>query len=151
MLDVATGNRTQFVRIGADWTAKDEGRNTWLENSTLHYRVTAARWRVGRHLSQPHLTQYLNAFGVTPVFRFDLKEPDGLYAEGGLGVRYLSSLYDGNDRQLSTRFQFGSLAGVGYLWHSLDLKLQVEHVSNGGIRKPNHGVNFLTLSAGLRF
>ena len=70
----------------------------------------------------------------------------GWYAEAGIGAHVLSALYDNGGKQLATRFQFGDHVGAGYVFaNGAELGLSVQHFSNGGIKKPNDGVNFAIL------
>jgi lipid A 3-O-deacylase len=70
----------------------------------------------------------------------------------GIGMHYLPSTYDNNGRQLSDDFQFGSHLGVSYVFgNRVDIGLRIQHISNGGIKEPNDGVNFAVIRAGYRF
>ena len=77
--------------------------------------------------------------GFTPVARAG-RSP---YMEAGVGAHVLSDLDVGTGRELSTRFQFGDLIGVGVRVGSYDLGVRLQHFSNGGLRDPNPGINFL--------
>jgi hypothetical protein len=131
-LEYGSGNRTQVVRAGVQWRWD---RQWWRSNGT--------------HLGG---TQHLTDIGITPVFRFQKDSLRGPYAEAGIGLHYLSGLYDNNGRRLSTRFQFGDHLGIGYVFdNKLDIALKLQHVSNGGIKEPNNGVNFLMIRIGYQF
>ena len=76
----------------------------------------------------------------------------GWYVEGGIGAALLSERYDNDDNRLSTLFQFSDHVGAGYAFQNKwDVALNVEHFSNGGIKSPNIGVNFLILNAARPF
>ena len=79
--------------------------------------------------------------GLTPVFRFG----ERFYAEGAIGVHWLSSTGIESARDFSTHFQFGDHLGVGWRRGDYDLSVRLQHLSNGGIRNPNPGINFLLL------
>jgi len=79
--------------------------------------------------------------GLTPVFRY-AKAMQGPYLEGGLGGHILSDLRITTDLGLSTRFQFGSHAGIGWYRGKWDGQVRLQHLSNGGMRNPNPGINF---------
>ena len=71
-----------------------------------------------------------------------------LYLEGGVGAHVLSDLDVGTGRDFSTRFQFGDHFGAGFRFGAderFDLGLRFQHLSNGGLRNPNPGINFLLL------
>lgn len=70
------------------------------------------------------------------------------YVEGGIGVHLLSRTQIHNDRRFGSAFQFGDLVGVGWRLgqqKDYELGLRLQHISNGGIKKPNQGINFLEL------
>jgi lipid A 3-O-deacylase len=140
-LDLGNGNRTSLARIGVQWA--------WVGG---YWDLTLDHWRSNQYQNQPGNTHNLTAIGITPVFRYQKDSLTGMYAEGGIGLYYLFDLYDNNGRQLSTNLEFGSHIGVGYAFqHSLDFGLKIQHFSNGSIKKPNGGVNFIILRTGYRF
>jgi len=68
------------------------------------------------------------------------------YLEGGIGAHLLSHVRIKEDRTLSTAFQFGDFLGIGWRFGQAakyEIGLRAHHVSNGGIKEPNPGVNFL--------
>lgn len=127
-------NEINMARLGLQW----HGRDKWFEHSS---------WHVARYLEL--------AFGgwngeqgtvydlsVTPVFR--LERPSGApYLEAAIGFHALSDLDFGRGRETSTRFQFGDHIGVGIVRGRYDFAVRLQHLSNGGIRNPNPGINFL--------
>jgi len=89
-------------------------------------------------------TGTVHDFGVTPVFRY-ARHARGWYFEGGIGAHVFSDSHVSSDLGFSTRFQFGDHLGVGYRFHTYDLALRLQHLSNGGMRNPNPGINSLQL------
>lgn len=86
----------------------------------------------------------ITEIGLAPVFRFQTGDRSGLYLEGAVGVHFLSETSLG-PRQFSTSFQFGDHVGVGLRLGrrgQYDLSFRYQHLSNGGIKKPNDGINF---------
>jgi hypothetical protein len=78
------------------------------------------------------------------VFRLQMNDRKGPYIEAGIGLHLLShtSLAD---RNFSTSFQFGDHIGAGFRFDigaEFDLGYRYQHLSNGGIKHPNHGINF---------
>ena len=147
-LEAATGNKTQMVRIGAQWNWEDK----WWQSNDTHiggyWDLTLAQWRGTRYRNQPDATQNITDIGISPVLRFQKDSKTGPYAEAGIGAHLLSHVYDNNNHTLSTAFQFGSHLGLGYVFsNKIDLGLKIQHFSNGGIKQPNSGVNFAVLSA----
>ena len=79
---------------------------------------------------------------ATPVFRFERK---GFYVEGAIGF-HLVQTHISAHRSFSTAFQFGDHLGAGARFgpgHRYDFGIRVQHISNGGVRSPNPGINFL--------
>lgn len=75
---------------------------------------------------------------ITPLLRWEMAAPFVL--EGGAGVHFL-----GNRpvRRLSTTTEFGEVAGLYYRYSpALWLGYRFMHLSNGGMKKPNGGINF---------
>ncbi|HYD79260.1 MAG TPA: acyloxyacyl hydrolase [Paucimonas sp.] len=149
--EYATGNRTQFVRLGAQW----RWDAAWFKSNGTHlggyWDATLSQWRGTRYQGRD-ATQSLTDIGFTPVFRFQNDSKRGIYYEGAVGVHYLSRIYDVNNRKFSTRFQFGDHIGIGYVTNDgWDVALKIQHFSNGSIKKPNPGANFIILKAGREF
>ena len=81
---------------------------------------------------------------MTPVWRY-APAPRGAYLEAAIGFHLLSDSHINRDLDFSTRFQFGDHVGAGYRFDEYDLQLRFQHLSNGGMRNPNPGINFLVL------
>ena len=76
---------------------------------------------------------------VTPVFRL---EHGRFYVEGAIGF-HLVQTHISAQRTFSTAFQFGDHLGAGMHFGRYDLCMRVQHLSNGGLRDPNPGINFV--------
>lgn len=92
--------------------------------------------------------------GVTPMIRFYFLPETRFtpYFECGVGA----TATDIGHPDLSGIFQFNSQAGLGVMWKwqprtALTLSARYIHISNGGIEKPNWGVNAAVVSAGLNW
>jgi lipid A 3-O-deacylase len=141
--EYATGNKTQMARLGTQWKWARHWRFANGAHIGGHWDLAIAQWRGKRFRNMAGQTQYITSVGITPVFRLQNATLKGFYAEGGIGIHYLSGLYNNNGNELSTRFQFGDHLGVGYVFqNNLDLAVRIQHFSNGGIKNPNDGVNF---------
>lgn len=133
----------RLIRLGiqSKWNAR-----WWQSNGTHvsgYWDATLAHWRGDRYRNEPGRAQNITAIGITPVVRLQTDSGKGLYAEAGIGLHFLSELYDNNGRQLSTRLQFGDHLAIGYIFsNDLDLGLKLQHFSNGSFKKPNDGLNF---------
>ena len=150
--EFGTGDKTKMVRVGAQW----KWDAMWWQSNGTHiggyWDLTLAQWRGNRFRNIPGNTQNITAIGITPVFRFQNDSRKGLYFEAGIGAHLLSELYDNNDQQLSTRFQFGDHLGIGYVFaNNADVSLKIQHFSNGSIKKPNDGVNFAVVRVSYPF
>jgi hypothetical protein len=150
--EFATGTKTQMVRAGvtSDWDQR------WFQSNGTHFSgywdASVGAWRGTRYQNMPGATQKLMDIGFTPVFRFQRDDKKGFYAEAGIGVHYLSKLYDNDDNRLSTNFQFGDHIGIGYVFdNKWELGMKIQHFSNGGYKKPNSGVNFVNVKASYHF
>jgi lipid A 3-O-deacylase len=76
------------------------------------------------------------------------------FAEGGVGGSVMDHAYKTPDRSFSTAFQFTEAIGVGRSFGERgenEISLRLQHFSNGGIKKPNPGENFIRLRYTRRF
>lgn len=132
---------SESTRITLQW----QWQKRWLSGSGRHVR---GYWEVsaGRlsHDARAGQNGNITDIGFTPVFRWQRDDLKGFYLEGGIGAHYLSRTSLG-DKRLSTQFQFGDHVGFGYRFGAkgaLDVGFRYQHLSNGGIKKPNDGLNF---------
>lgn len=85
--------------------------------------------------------------GLTPTLRLEGTESASLspYAEIGAGLHLLSHSSVSTLRRFGTSLQFSEHLGVGFRFGSrqqFDLSYRFEHISNGGLRPPNKGINY---------
>ncbi|MDB5728694.1 MAG: acyloxyacyl hydrolase [Noviherbaspirillum sp.] len=144
--ELGEGDQTDLIRGAMQW----EWTNQWFQSNGTHiggyWDLTLAHWHAKKHRNIEGNSQNIVAVGITPVFRFQRDTLRGPYVEAGIGAHYLSDLYDNNDDRLSTRFQFGDHVGIGYVFkNKLDIGLKYQHFSNGGLKKPNSGVDFVAV------
>lgn len=105
-----------------------------------YWDLSAGGWRNGE--------ETIYDVGLTPVFRLEGTAPGSLYLEAAIGFHLISDLQIDSERSFSTRFQFGDHVGIGRRFgprERYDVSLRLQHLSNGGIRKPNPGIDFLQL------
>jgi lipid A 3-O-deacylase len=87
--------------------------------------------------------------GVAPLVRWNFgggRSP--WFAEAGIGLSAMDRHFVTPDKQFSTSFNFVDIVGAGRRFGAggkQELSLRLQHVSNGGYRKPNPGENFLQL------
>jgi lipid A 3-O-deacylase len=105
-----------------------------------YWDLSAGGWRIGE--------QTILDLGLTPVFRLEGTAPGSPYLEAAIGFHVISDLQIEHARSFSTRVQFGDHVGAGMRFgprERYDVGLRLQHLSNGGIRKPNPGIDFLQL------
>jgi lipid A 3-O-deacylase len=128
--------KVNLLRFGMQW----HGRDKWFEHTDWHVAryldLAFGGWNTGNR------TVY--DAGFTPVFRFE-HASGSPYAEAAIGFHAVSALEFEHGRETSTHFQFGDHVGVGFVRGRFDWGLRLQHLSNGGIRNPNPGINFLQL------
>ncbi len=119
---------------------------TYLKDHNFDTRLEAqlTYWH-----SQQHPTEHGSLWdvGVVPMLRWlppccSSVQP---YVEGGVGVHLLSHVRIGNDRDLSTAFQFGENLGTGLAFgdnHRFEVGVYVQHESNASIKEPNPGLTY---------
>jgi lipid A 3-O-deacylase len=137
-VEVGRGDHdTSMIRAGLQWNLRGKA-------------FPESGWRFAPYLdlalggwNGEHGTVY--DLGLTPVFRF--ARPGGSpYVEAAIGFHLISELQFHDGTETSTRFQFGDHVGFGFrLDGRNELTLRLQHLSNGGIRNPNPGINFLQL------
>lgn len=150
--EVATGNKSQFVRLGAQWTMNQSWMKTDKSELWAYWDLTLANWRENKYQNVPGASKNFVDIGLTPTIRWQALNHQGAYAEAGLGPHLNSGVYNNNGRRLSTNLQFGTVLGLGYVMsNGLDLAIRVEHFSNGGIKQPNNGVNVAIAKVGYKF
>jgi lipid A 3-O-deacylase len=84
---------------------------------------------------------------LTPVFRYQRSDLSRVapYVEAAIGFHLISNTRLDADRRFGSAFQFGDHVGAGVRFGDkgrYDLGIRLQHLSNGGIKKPNAGINF---------
>jgi lipid A 3-O-deacylase len=144
------GDGTDMWRVGVQW----EWNKRWFQGQNWHlggfWDLAAGYWR---RSAAPGLNRSLTDIGLTPVFRLQSNDLQGLYLEAAIGFHLLSRTSLG-DKRFSTRFQFGDHLGAGVRFGPggrYDLGYRFQHLSNAGIKRPNHGINFHQVRFQYRF
>jgi len=111
----------------------------------LNVELGLSYWKARRSVSPQSMWQV----SAIPQLRWWPNEL--FYLEAGVGPTMLSrSEFAGRD--LSTRLQFGSHFGTGFLLgKSQKLGIRYSHVSNAGIKKPNPGLDLLEVTYTYQF
>ena len=116
-----------------------------------HWDLYASQWTSDGYTGRVHST----VLGIGPALRL---RPDGghgpWFVEGGMGASYASPRFVTRYKEMSTRLNFVSHLAVGFNHgeeHQHEWQLRLQHSSNGGIKKPNPGQNYLQLRYALHF
>jgi opacity protein-like surface antigen len=140
-VEAGNGDSTDMGRLALQW----DWNKRWFEGGDWHL---GGYWDLGlgywHRDALPGQNDSITEIGFTPVFRLQRNDRTGPYAEAAIGFHLLSKTTIG-DKRLSTAFQFGDHLGVGYRFGvkgAFDLGYRYQHLSNGGIKEPNNGINF---------
>lgn len=132
------------LRLGPLWST-DWGR--W--QASLRPELELSRFRYTGPAAGPDSLNQAGAIGL-----LHLHYGEGgfrPYVEAGLGVALFSRERLG-DTNLSTRFQFSQVLAVGVEWRGHGFAgLRYSHYSNGGIEKPNDGIDLHQFVIGAHF
>lgn len=139
--EVGNGDGTDMGRVGAQW----DWKTRWLQGQNWHvggyWDASVGYWHRG---SPPGFNEDITDIGFTPVFRLQQNDLTGPYLEAAIGFHLLSKTSLG-DKRFSTRFQFGDHIGAGIRFGPkgrYDASYRFQHLSNGGIKRPNNGIEF---------
>jgi hypothetical protein len=112
-----------------------------------YHELSLGRWRSDVPEGHENFTQ----FGYTPALRWwSGGAPAGFFVEAGIGLNYVTPRFRTMDKRVGSNFTFGDHLGVG--WRSTggtELSLRIQHFSNGGLKDPNPGVDFVQLRLGI--
>ncbi|HQT27237.1 MAG TPA: acyloxyacyl hydrolase [Burkholderiales bacterium] len=143
-VEAGNGMGTDMMRVGAQW----DWHKKWFDNGTWHlggyWDASVGEWRGHAQIGG---NQKITDFGLTPVFRYERDRIGGFapYVEAAVGFHLISRTYINADRKFSTAYQFGDHVGAGVRFGKngrYDLEYRFQHLSNGGIKEPNQGINF---------
>ena len=87
---------------------------------------------------------------LSPILQYSICTCAGgeVYAEAGIGISLLDDTQFAG-KNVSTHYQFEDRLGIGYRFgeqFSHSLALRYFHYSNAGFKKPNPGLDFISLS-----
>jgi lipid A 3-O-deacylase len=135
-----------MARVGAQW----KWGPRWAVGSSWHiggyWDVSVGYWN---NRTDPTLRTggSVADIGFTPTFRLQSNDPSGVgpYVEAAIGFHLLSRTSVSTQRAFGSSFQFGDHFGAGVRFGQrgvYDLSYRYQHLSNGGIKAPNQGINF---------
>lgn len=131
-------------KIAAQWHA--HSFTSWSEQLSVYVETSVNFWEYGGDNS--HDTNFVLA--VSPVFQYPVFKFYGkpIYIEAGIGIAFLDdTVFAG--KEVSTHYQFEDRVGFLYRFgHEEQNQLSVRyfHYSNGGLQRPNPGLDFISLS-----
>lgn len=140
------GTSTQTVTFGIQWASA--WHREWGSGELFSYvEASIGRWRTED--KGMRRTAWVTQLGLTPALRYQWDGGDSpWFAEAGIGINVLAPVFRDGDRQFSTAFNFGDHIALGRSFDSdrrKELSLRLQHFSNGGIKRPNPGINFIQL------
>lgn len=148
-VEIGVGNEnTELARVGLQWKWQRRwfAEHAWTLGA--YWDLQLGRWSGPLRPGERH--QSVWDLGITPVFRLERAERTRVwpYFEAAVGFHLLSDVHINGSRRFSTRFQFGDHVAAGVRFgegHRYDMSLRLQHLSNGGLARPNPGINFLEL------
>ncbi|MBC7602187.1 MAG: acyloxyacyl hydrolase [Ramlibacter sp.] len=135
------------VNAGLVWPW-DWRHETWGGVFTAQTEASLGQWSGKSATDRVSFTQVV----LQPIFRYNFdKSATGFFVEGGIGLSYTDKIYITATKTFSTRFNFADTIGTGYNFGAHEVGFRVTHYSNGSIKRPNPGENFLQLRYGMKF
>lgn len=145
-LELGRGDESsELVRGGLQWKWQRKWFNGDSWHLTGYWDASIGVWTTDKSLID---------LGLTPVFRMQRSDSAGFYAEAAIGFHLLSDLSITRTRVFGSNFQFGDHVGAGWRFGSrgrYDASVRLQHLSNGGIKRPNPGINFVQLRLAYHF
>jgi len=123
---------------------------TWWEIGGFHFTVVGeAHVSYWRSTADDAVHPNIFEVGLTPVIRF-VRSSGTIrpFIEAGVGIRLLSHTRITDTLSVGSAFQFADMVGVGAIFGShqnYQAGFRFQHLSNGGIKEPNPGINFSQL------
>jgi hypothetical protein len=152
-VEYGNGDSADMARIGAawDWDKQWFTDGDWLVTGS--WEASIGTWRGNSTVGN---NQTITDIGVTPVFRLQQKNMSGFapYAEAAIGFHMITPTFIYANRKFGSAFQFGDHLGFGVRFgerQQFDLAYRYQHLSNGGIKQPNQGINFSQVRFAYRF
>jgi hypothetical protein len=140
------------LRVAAVWApTRDEAMPRWLAwtGADPRFELGLNVWH-GRAGAQTQGT--LLGVGAVPMLRWTFAQSAAgkPFVDFGVGPRVWTGTRIGRDHRFGTAFEFGTVIGAGLTRGDHDFFLRFEHTSNGGIKQPNPGINFVQVGLSMR-
>jgi hypothetical protein len=139
---------TQMARVTArwDWDKRWNIGQDWIASG--FWEAGLGYWK-GDGAGKNDLWD----IGITPVFRLR-SGISRFYLEGAIGAHFLSKSRINSQRDFGSSFNFGDHVGFGWNFGDKDryeLGYRFQHLSNGGLKAPNDGINFQQIRLGYNY
>jgi lipid A 3-O-deacylase len=145
-------NATDIYRLGL----QNKWDHTWFNDGAWfvggYWDVSLAYWD-----SDNDTSRSLYDLGLTPILRLqrdtELSNNVSPFSEVGVGGHLLTDQEIG-ERDLSSRFQFGTHLGLGLGFGDkgrYELMYRYQHLSNANTKSPNQAINLHLVSFGYAF
>jgi lipid A 3-O-deacylase len=145
---VAHGSDSENVFVGImvpRHAPRPMGRGTL----TTYWEAFGGQWRGPDRNAQEKSYSQIGALASVRLRYGNGMNP--WFLDGGFGLTYLDGLYEKPGRVFSTRWNFLTRVGLGRTFGAHELSLNVQHMSNAGLKKPNPGEDFVQVRYGYRF
>ena len=120
--------------------------------TVFYWDLFASAWRAPTVIDG---RQDYRQIGIIATLRYRFGQGDSpWFADAGFGISTMDHHYQTPSHEFSTDFQFTEVLGLGHSFgehQQYELSMRLQHVSNGGIRKPNPGENFVRLRGSYLF
>jgi len=145
-------DNTRSYTVGATW--KWNWRKQYsFATATGYTEFSVGRWATANDHGGG--SDWVTQIGITPVIRLQPRSQlADWFVEVGVGANMITPMYRSADRRFSTEFNFGDHLGIGRefgMYNQHEIALRLQHFSNGGLKEPNPGENFLQVRYVSRF
>ncbi len=140
---VGRGEDVDSLAIGLQWAWRDPQQHVAGGSWTGYTELLIGRWSTrGSERDRTNSTQ----IGLSPTVRYNFFRWPAWFVEGAISINAIAPAFRNGDKEFSTVFNFGEHLGIGFRtagnWEWI---LRYQHLSNGGLRKPNPGQDFIQL------
>lgn len=154
LVDISQSNP---IGINLSYESIKLGENNWDICNCFHYLGVNLSYF---NFNNPEVLGSATSLSGTfePILWKNTSMQFGL--KSGFGVTYLSKVYDEETNPSNTFFSspisFLLLVSPKFQWRlqenlALNLSIQYNHISNGGQKQPNKGMNFPTIGVGINY
>lgn len=149
-----SGRSTDSLQVGLTMPLA-ANRLMWGGDMSFYWDFFLSGWRAPKPKPNSNEKDNYAQIGAIANVRYRFSEGRSpWFVEAGLGGTLMDHLYRTEDREFSTAFQFTEQIGAGLSFgmqreHEVSVRLQ--HFSNGTIKEPNPGENFVRVRYLYRF